>query len=292
MKNALLLLSASLIFLASCKEYDLPLTGGSKTLNDTTYVATAEAAQPHNVLLEEFTGSSCSNCPPAHIIIESQKAIYGSKLNVISIHPRNIPQGQPVAGNTYDFRTQAGTDITEQVYGTIIGMPEAGIDRTLYSSNLQLTDDAWPSAIAARTSLTGGINLHVTSHYNAAAGNDTIAVTIAYTQAISTTQHLNIAIVEDSLYDAQEDGPTKVDQNYLYTDVFRALVTADPSGDKILPNNASKEIGRVVKLYYLYKVDTKVLYNPKNCRVIVFVTDGASGNTNVLQSVQTSFTGQ
>ncbi len=291
MKKIVLLSSAVVLLLASCKETDLPLIGGSKTLNDTTYVASVETPQAHNVLLEEFTGCSCSNCPAAHDVINSLLTSYGSQLIPIGIHPKSFPQGDPYPGSVYDFRTDKGTAIGTQIYGGIAGMPEGGIDRVVYGTSLQLTKDKWPSAIAARTSVASGINLYVSSHYNAAAATDTIAVTIAYTQANSSNQNINVAIVEDSLYDLQEDQNLVVDSNYLYTGVFRDLVTSVPSGDAILPAVSSKEAGRVVKLYYLYKVSTKVLFNPLHCRVVAFVTDASTGAIDVLQTTQAPFAG-
>lgn len=293
MKKAVYLLGAFAVLMTGCTELDPPLVGGSKTLNDTTYVAAVEQPQAHNVLLEEFTGASCSNCPPAHVIINGLKATYGTQLNVLGINPYNNPQGDPYAGHTYDFRTNAGTSIGQNIYGGILGMPEAGIDRVVYNGNLELTDGVWATAIAARTSVNSGINLYVTSHYNASAGTDTIAVTIAYTQAVSTPQNLNIAIVEDSLYDMQEDpaSSTGYDTHYLFNDVFRDLVTSVPSGDPILPTLTSKEAGRVSKVYYIYKVSSSVLFDPKHCKVVAFVTDASTGTIDVMQSAQAPFEG-
>jgi len=294
MKKIAFVVSAFSILMASCTELNVPLGGGSRTLNDTTYLEAAETPQAHNTLLEEFTGSSCANCPQARTVIEGLLVSYPSTLNVISIHPFNFPQGDPYNGHHYDFRTNAGTTIGATIYGGINGMPGGGVDRTVFASNLQLGRDQWSSAIAARTAVHSGINLYASSYYNAVAGVDTIAVTIAYTQATSTAQNLSIAIVEDSLYDLQEDGLT-VDTNYLYNDVLRDMVTSVPYGDGILTGTPAsipnKEAGRVVKLYYLYRVPTGVLYNPQQCRVIAFVTDGASGTIDVLQSVQTPFVG-
>ncbi len=293
MKKIILAFAGFSLLLASCTELDVPLGVGSKTLNDTTYLAAAEKPQTHNALLEEFTGSSCANCPQARTVIEGLLVSYPSTLNVISIHPFNFPQGAPYAGHHYDFRTDKGTTVGATIYGGINGMPGGGVDRTIFASNLQLTRDQWGSAIAARTSTNNGINMYATSHYNPVAAVDTIAITIAYTQASTNAQNLSIAIVEDSLYDVQEDG-LSVDTNYLYNDVFRDMVTSVPYGDGILTGTpatiANKEAGRVVKLYYLYKVPAGV-YNPQQCRVIAFVTDGASGTIDVLQSVQTPFVG-
>lgn len=294
MKTAVFIFSAFAILAAGCKKNDTSSTTTPKTFAtaiDTSYVAGVETPQTHNVLLEEFTGCSSTNCPIARDIIDSLQSIYGSHLIYLDINPNNIPQAQPLLGHTYDFRTITGTAIGNQIYNGIESMPEAGVDRVVYNTELQITKEKWLSAIAARISLNSGINLYLESHYNATSGYDTIAVTIAYTQAITTPRNINVAIVEDSLYDLQV-GPTgEIIPNYLYNGVFRDLVTTVPTGDPILPAVANKEAGRVVKLYYAYKISTAVLYEPRHCRVIAFVTDASNGYIDVLQSSQTPFAG-
>ncbi|MDR2556685.1 MAG: hypothetical protein LBC49_03105, partial [Bacteroidales bacterium] len=65
--------------------------------------------QGQYVLLEDFTGVRCVNCPAAAEQIEILKTVFGDKLIVVGLHPQidalNAPIGRPDSnGNNLDLR--------------------------------------------------------------------------------------------------------------------------------------------------------------------------------------------
>ncbi|MBK8282605.1 MAG: hypothetical protein IPK94_21325 [Saprospiraceae bacterium] len=63
--------------LYSCIEVPVVLpTGSDPTTNQTT----------QNVLIEEYTGVRCQNCPAGAQLLEELKTIHGDQLIVLSIH--------------------------------------------------------------------------------------------------------------------------------------------------------------------------------------------------------------
>src|SRR4051794_39448582 len=78
--------------LFSCQEEGpaINLKGNENAVADTTYIeSTVPAAEAKNVMLEEFTGVRCPNCPAGHITIDQIKTANPGRVVSISYHPMN-----------------------------------------------------------------------------------------------------------------------------------------------------------------------------------------------------------
>lgn len=295
MKNKLLAICCIALAFAGCKENDTPVdfSGAVTAGNDSTYLLPATsipAADAHNVLIEDFTGQSCSNCPAAHAVLEG--LIATGHVNVVSLYITNFLQTTPPNGALYDFRDSTATLLCSNIYGGVTGsgIPSGGVDRVPVSSSLLLFSGGWSGAVATQKTVVDSVNLAVTSSYNPSDSVATIIATITYLKPMSTVQNISIVVVEDTMYDKQEDDLT-TDNSYLFTDVYRGMVTSVPYGDAILNTMATKEAGRVYWRRYTYKLKPQGSHpaiDPTHCRVIAFVNadDGSTGDYHVLQSVQ------
>ena len=269
--------------LSACTEKGPYIIYGASASRDTTYVAAVETPQNHNVLIEEFTGASCPNCPQGHTVLNGIVASNPGRINSMALHIQGFIQAYPVAGSKYDFRTAAATYIAGHIYPGINTEPSAGIDRLTYGTGMAVERSEWPTDVSGRLAITNKINLYVTSSFNKADTSATIQVKMVYTQADTGNESLTIAIVEDTLYDLQEDG-INTDANYLFNNILRCVVPANAfSGNPIVLT--TREAGRVVISNYNNIKLTNIL-DPKHCRVIVFITKSGT-SLQVMQSVQT-----
>ncbi len=305
MKKILIALGGCTVFLfQGCKEVPPTIIFGTSKAADSTYVISpVPAADAHNVLIEEFTGESCSNCPAAHAELDADPHVVAGTAFVISYYQNsNAPINVPPAGAGYDFRDSiASTISSSSIYSTNADanyntLPGGGVDRAPLTSGttIWLGANTWPGLIATRSSVADSLNLAVTSLFSA--GVATITATITYTQAVSTKQNISIAIVEDSIKDYQEKPLGVVDTAYVFNDVFVDMVTPAPFGDAILDTLATKVPGRVLRKVYTYTLPVsfkKGLVNPAHCRVIAFVhqPQTASPDFHVIQSQQTKLMG-
>jgi len=289
MRKLIVALSSFILLFASCKEIGPQINFTNVKAVDTTYVVTpVPATDLHNALVEEFTGQACPNCPAAHNLLNSIVASDSGRVNVIGLYPFGSPQTVPPAGSVNDFRDSISNDIMNSFYTDFQGLPSAGIDRVPVAGMFTLFSSQWGSAINNRLNITDSLNLSLQSSYNTNSGVATITATITYTQPVSTFQNLSIVIVEDSITDLQEF--PSGDENYLFTDVFRTMLTSAPFGDPILPTMTAKESGRVYRRTYTYT--PKPNWVPQHCRVIAFVNySNFEQNKDVFQSVQTKLTG-
>ena len=291
MKRVFIALCLGSVAFVACKEKAPPinLTAGNLVALDTTYVVSpVPTADAHNVLVEDFTGASCSNCPTAHTLLETIVGAHpAGTINVIGLYVTDFSQTIPPNGAAYDFRDSVATLIEQNIYGPLYGMPIGGIDRmpfgSVTSNGLQTLSSGWNSAVTSQLAITDSINLKVTSVYDSTSRDAAVTATITYLVPTTTMHNLSIALVEDGFTDLQEDGSV-IDSAYAFNDIFRDLITSAPFGDPILPAMTAKEAGRVALRTYVYHVKTGI--NPAHCRVIAFVHDNAITYGHVRQSVQ------
>lgn len=293
MKNLSIALLVIFICLG-CTEISPIVNFGNTSSTDTTYILnTVPTPEPHNVLIEEFTGQSCPNCPAAH---ETVKGFVGSnpgRVNVIALYKYNFPQTKPPKGAVYDLRDSAASIIADKIYTSVGFMPSAGIDRIPAAGSLLLPTTLWAASFNTALSGATAINLKVTGIWDSTLNQATVVAITTYTKSTTFKQNLTIVVVEDSIIDKQEypssdpNFPLGVNDKYIFTSVLRDIVTASPLGDPILPNIPVKEPGRVCQMVYTYKPKTKVpAVVPKRCRIIAFVSNSEVNDGQVVQSAQ------
>ena len=90
------------------------------------------AAKVRKVLLEDYTGHLCTNCPPAAQTAQTIKGIYGNRLVIMAVHAGFYAQVNP-APYGYDFTTAIG-DIYLNQFG-ISNNPIGMVNRRGYPAN-------------------------------------------------------------------------------------------------------------------------------------------------------------
>jgi hypothetical protein len=290
MKKVLLVICCLGLLWSGCTEHNAPIDFSSAKFSDTSYVSLpAPAADVHQVLAEEFTGQSCANCPSAHTALENQSNQNPGRINIIGLYYYGSPQSNPVTGSANDLRDSDATQINTHIYNGGVGLPSGGIDRmpAVAGGNICTYQSDWSGIISNRLNVIDPLNLSIQSTYNTTANIATIIAKITYLTNVTAPQYLSIAVVEDTIYDKQENGLT-IDDNYLFTNVCRGFVTSLPLGDPLGSATLKQETGRVFQKVYAYKLKTKSpAINPAHCRVIAYVNnDGTGGNYEVIQSAQ------
>ncbi|OJW82283.1 MAG: hypothetical protein BGO69_16975 [Bacteroidetes bacterium 46-16] len=279
----------ALAILSSCKEKGPIIDLGGHTAKDSTYTAATEAPQQRVVLVEEFTGASCSNCPAAREILSSLETQHPNRIASLGLHIFNFTQSEPWEGAKYDFRTQEGTDLGNSVYNGISGMPVAGINRLAVTSSTPelFFSTQWSGIINKYLDSVPSVNLTISSSLNTAGDTAYIVVKAAYTQDVSTKNTLSVAITESDLIDYQEDpaaAPDPIDSSYNFKAVLRGFVSAT-LGSPVLDSLNTKTAGRVFTRSYLYKVNPE--WKAEHCKVVAFISNAETNDKRVLQAAET-----
>ncbi|MDR2408946.1 MAG: Omp28 family outer membrane lipoprotein [Bacteroidales bacterium] len=107
----------------------------------TVIVENINAVRP--VLLEDYTGQNCINCPRAAARATEIKKALGDNLIIVSIHTGIF--------STRQFRTDAGQAYQEYFYPSNEAYPAGMIDRTVFDGDRVSTNDSkWGTYILKR----------------------------------------------------------------------------------------------------------------------------------------------
>jgi len=277
MKRLLLLFLFALLIQA-CKEAgpNVDIDGTSSLSGDTTYLETSVATpQDRVVLIEEFTGVRCVNCPRAHNTIKLIQAAHPGRVLAVGIHTGIF--AQPYTGRQ-DFQIPEGTAI-EQALNGAQGYPSGAVDRKLFTgeSRIIIGDNKWANYVNDQLVLPTPVNINLAKVYNPGARRLDLSVTMRFTAPVTNNLYFSAYLIEDNIIDHQLT-PTGVDTAYLHTHVLRKLLTP-LSGQQL--NAPSFTPGRVV--VQRYSLTLNPLFKVANTKIIAFVhTNGV--NKDVLHA--------
>ncbi len=275
-KTCLFLLLSMLFCLTACKE--IPPTLNLQEENTATGSTDLET-QEKGVLIEEFTGVRCVNCPAGAEAIAQLKLLYGDRLIPISLHTGFF--SNPYPENTIDFRN-GDADAIETFLGGPQGYPSAIIDRTKFQGEqgLQLMRNSWAGYIGAQLNEEPGVAIGLELDYSADRGEVTVDVDIlGRTGSDGREAYLTILLLENEVEDYQLT-PEGKQADYVHEHVLRSAVTS-PLGESLGIVSTGQTLERTLTAEVLAE------YNPDHLDIVAFVhyADGAAGGKEVLQAV-------
>ncbi|MBI1223224.1 MAG: Omp28-related outer membrane protein [Bacteroidetes bacterium] len=263
MKFNLLLVFSISIFLFSCEEDELPVTSTSNpALLDTTYMnSPVSAKQDKNVLLEEYTGVRCPNCPHGHEVLNTLLSVYGKQLTIVSIHDSSQFL-QAVPFNDINLSTSWAKQIFT-IYSKPGGLPYAIMDRMNGSINTGL----WDNQVSTRLQISSSSNVETKIlSFNSNTLELRYEVKFELTEDMNETLAFRTVITEDRLI-GKQDTVGKVLENYVQNHILRDMPQfAEPLNPG---NNPPALKGRVFIKQFSYTL--KPDWNIKNCHLIAFI---------------------
>lgn len=188
----------------------LPLLSACNIKEDDRYIDTGEIHAARNVLLEEFTGQFCPNCPAGHQIIESLEHQYGDALIVVSVHAGNFGVPAPVGlmepeGNDYAQRWNV-----EAYPSGVVDMKGRAMDR-----------EDWAEAVRTEIGKETPLELSLTAQLSE--NGEEIEVFTTLVSETSLKGSLQLWVVENDIVAFQQDG-NNIIPAYVHNNVFRACV--------------------------------------------------------------------
>ncbi len=229
MKKYILLLSITLL-IHSCDIVEGP------------YITDSESyINPYKkVLIEDFTGHLCPNCPDAARELEAIHDIYGDQIIGIAIHasttfakPYHSSQGP---GFQYDFRTNWGDNWDAFYAISEAGLPKGMINRIGFQNDLhKLGKDEWASTVALELQKEVDFKISITADTN------TITILSSVENDIVNNYNLAICLTESNIINWQKDGQNNV-EDYQHNHVLRTVIYDDK-----LSNQETLQNGEVLE---------------------------------------------
>lgn len=262
-----ILVLLTLTSLYACQE-QCPLL--SNTPNDTT-----QTTQQKNILIEEFTGVKCVQCPEGHDIAQNIADANNGRVEIVSIH--NGFYAVPYNFSLYNFKIAEGTAI-ENLVGPASFYPTAAIDRKLYSGQTELLMDKnfWAGNATAQLQEPLRVKVNFDNAYNPGDRKLTVNVNFEYLEDITDAQSVSVLITENDIIDAQET-PDGIDTFYIHKHVLRAVLTS-AIGDLV---TEATPAGTILNRNYSFTLPAA--WNDTKCRVVAFIARNTPDSKEVLQ---------
>ncbi len=230
-----------------------------------------------NVLIEEFTGVRCVNCPNGAKIIEEMVAEFGERVVPISIHHGFF--AKPIAESKNDLNCHCGYgDAVVEILGKgPLGYPAAVINRSVLGSKLFPNKDEWKSLVRNALKAPTPVNLFLNITQGTSDKQWTLDVNIAASEDVKDL-FITAVLLESDIIDAQILPDNTHDENYNFQHVVRMPVT-DPAGQS-LPDMSAGEL-RDLKDFKSFTLQEDWDYH--HCSLAVFLHHKNTG-TEVLQA--------
>lgn len=229
-----------------------------------------------NILLEDYTGVQCVNCPAAGEIALHLQEQYEHQVIVLGVHAGGMSNPQP--GNFPDFLTDEGT--TWYTHFGFDSNPIGTVNRKLNGSSVAFNSPDWAEAVATSVTEEAVLDMTPTVEYDAANRTLKVNVTSKALVELPDTYSLVVCIMEDSIVGKQKAPvPGGIINDYMHRHVFRGTINGT-WGEEINKEAIAPE-DEITKEY------TTTLnsdYNADQCYIIAYVANSES--KEILQVVE------
>lgn len=277
MKNLLLGLALGIAMLStSCEEIPPVINPFNGEPGDT--IVDIEN-QKRQVLIEEFTGVRCVQCPAGSAEIATLLAIHGHQLVAVSIHAGDF--APPFTQSLHDFRTTEGEALINFL-GPPISYPSAVINRKLFEgeNDLILGRNDWAGYIETEKALDPKVKIALKADFNETTRKLDLEVKL-YPQEdiLDPDVRISILLTESNIQDIQDTPDGKIN-DYVHKHVLRGMLT-NYLGEAITETLTA---GNIVTKTYSYTVPAA--WKEGDMEAVAFVHLGGS-TKEVLQAIGT-----
>jgi len=254
------------------KKILLALAFASTSLVAQTVVSTTP--QNKKVLLEEFTGTGCPNCPGGHTMAANILAANPGNVFVVAHHPigSNYTTNDPMK-HAFPSAFYAMPYISS----TSRFMPSATLSRRSWDANGRISGVAdWTSRTNTIKAESAPVNVGVIATYNSANKILTVTVEAYFTSSVTANTTINAFLTQDGITATQSGGSGG--SSYVHNHVFREAFTAQWGNAISTPTTSGS-----FKTYTYTFDNSSKNYDMTKCEVVAFVRNASNEevlNTN------------
>lgn len=214
----------------------------------TSIVTSTVSSDFKKVLLEDYTGHTCGNCPRAARRAEALEKTHGEKLVVIAAHVSGTfaapdPKNCFCAGDTLykeEFRNTTGNE-----WDAFFGLSSAGLPKGMINREEPFAkgDGNWSSLVNTAIGQSQTVKLEVTCIYDTVNHYIRAKVKSTFLKAFSSDIMMNAVLTQDSIVAFQKDYAVPSGAATLYHEDLRP----DYRFDNILLGSINGPWGQLVK---------------------------------------------
>lgn len=276
MRRSIYILGLSLLTLVACDE----VSEGERLI----YVPPVEGQR--NIIIEDFTGQRCVNCPSATLEIERLQGIYGEESVIaVGIHSGPFGHRSTMTSARLSLCTETGDEYynhwgIEAQPGALINRSGGAVyDPAQYEQQVRTElEKSTPLQLEVRLSSDNGQRTTDNGQQAADGGALTVDVTAMSSRALEGK--LQVWLLEDSITDIQMMPDGSTNRAYVHNHVFRASLTDDILGDNLaVTDQQASQTSYSFPLNPAWKVE--------HLSVVVFYYNDRDG---ILQAAKTKLT--
>jgi hypothetical protein len=263
-KIFVILIPLVVLLFSSCDKIKTPYALAKHgNIKDTITDWQDTAVPVKRVLLEDYTGHKCPNCPAAAVIAHNQEALYNGRLIGLAVHAGYyaIPGSGEFAA---DFRTKDGEQWNTDFQ--IIAYPSGMINRKEFNGKQVLGSEEWVTDIAGIINQPPALNMMIYSNsYDSTTRNVTSVIYSQFRQSLPGSYSITVCVVEDGIISAQDSASTII-HNYLFNDVLRGSVNG--TYGEILTASVDPSLTYLGR----FSIPVSSSWVAKNCWILAFVS--------------------
>ena len=241
------------------------------------FTGPVEFVPKKNVLIEDFTGQRCLNCPLAADAVHAMQATYGAQ-HVIAV---------AIHGGSLSLPASSGVGLalpegeTYQTFWGVSSWPKGLVDRGGGWSNPSealLEYTSWSAAAVKRLQVAPAVDMTLLNTYEAETGQLTMQVDIKANQPIKDG-YLQVWLTESGIkaYQTMPDGSHN--REYVHDHVLRAIVNGQWGEPVAL--NATDDTHTIS---YTYALGDHPTWKADKMAVVAFVYSKTGGVLQVIDS--------
>ncbi len=223
-----------------------------------------------NVLLEEFTGHKCPNCPEASFEAHELQKEH-SELILISVHAGTFATPNASGIFNTDFRCETGNEL--ESYFNPSFYPSGLVNRKAFGSNMVLNFANWTQAVTEFSDLEPVADLTVVNSYDSATRTINAVVTTEFKKKYFYPVNITLYLTEDSIVKPQYNDNSQIGNTpYILDYTHRNVLRGSFNGTWGSPlTTQTVTAGTIKTSNHTMVLDT--VWNDRQCRIVAFITD-------------------
>ena len=261
------------IFITACDKVEKPYMKANNAAD------TAECPLPafpsfiakRKVVLEEYTGHKCPNCPTGAETAHTLLTTYGDQLTVVALHAGYFATADASGDFTANFTTPEGEELYTNF--NITSNPVGIINRKKFNSSFIVSIGNWNTSISSIITQPASMYLQTITQLKTPDTSFCIHTKVNFLQNMTGEYNLCVFITEDSIVAPQATNdvtnyPSGIIPDYKHNHVLRKVI-GGTWGQSIATGQVYADSSKVKS----YKLVPSAGWKLSNCAVISFVYD-------------------
>ncbi len=248
----------------------LLLIGCDKVSGPYKEVATASNGN-RKILVEDFTGHKCVNCPRAAEAIKALQQARPGRVIAIGEHVTTVFAAPGSGIYNIDFRTAVGFSNDSLFQVSVLGLPAGMVNRIRVNGIRRIEYPKWSEYADSLLNLPALATITIENSYSPSSRIVSATIKTDFLLEATGTFKLVAYLIEDSIPHAQKDNlipPPSNDSNYVHQHVLRGALSSTfgeiiTSGQVSSTSTFTKTFARIINANW----------KERHCSIVAFIYD-------------------